>query len=333
MAKLEGLPAAYKKMLIDNDPAVRIKAVQMLAKLGGYESLTLLGNLVDDPDPLVRRELALVLSEIGVGRVVDPLLKLVGDGNEVVQEAALDALIEFDDPRIMMLLLKELSSLRDGFRLKVQKNLETKLAARKTQAQDSITPLAAEIDRDLKDSSLEIRVKAVKMIESIALSDRNKAEELLSLAMSDSEARVRAEVVRVIGAAGSQDLLRNLIGVLNDPDERVRADAVETLSQARNSWAADVFLPLLRDPDNRVRANAALSMWQLGHPDIMKTLIEMLSDEDESMRSSAVWVLGEMGSLNALKAIERILEIDKNEGVRANARKSIDKIMRNNNKS
>ncbi|MBI3330013.1 MAG: HEAT repeat domain-containing protein, partial [Nitrospinae bacterium] len=69
----------------DRDEWVRNMAVEVLAKIGGEETIEpLTWALREDPDPFVRYKALVSLAEIGGDRMMGPLLQSLNDPDELI---------------------------------------------------------------------------------------------------------------------------------------------------------------------------------------------------------------------------------------------------------
>lgn len=121
----------------------------------------------------------------------------------------------------------------------------------------------------------------------------------------ESDARLRASLVMLLGRTGSHRDIPALARALRDPDRRVRANAVEALSEVGGREVIKLLVPLLRDGNNRVRANTARALWKF---DDMRDLVreafeEMLADSSKWMRASAFYTFGEIGVMEFFQSL------------------------------
>lgn len=83
----EDLVASLAPGLTNDDPAVRRRAVQMLAEIPGDEAAGALADALADPDPHVRRRAALALGERGSAEALPVLIAMVVEGANDVDAA------------------------------------------------------------------------------------------------------------------------------------------------------------------------------------------------------------------------------------------------------
>jgi HEAT repeat protein len=77
----------FIKYLDDTDPAIRIKAAQLLGKMKQQSSVKYLVNKLQDDDKLVREEVIKVLGDIADPRTIKPLINIIRDKKDLSWEA------------------------------------------------------------------------------------------------------------------------------------------------------------------------------------------------------------------------------------------------------
>ncbi len=184
---------------------------------------------------------------------------------------------------------------------------------------DATLPLA--IARIAKDGGPKARIRAMDILGRIA-DGRDIVPFVISATVSDN-AELRSKAILVLGR--TSDKLSIIENALTDEDARVRANAVETLWGMDTDDARMLLRQAVRDPDNRVRANAAKGLYELGHPLGLQTLLEMLQMEEPGMRMSAAWVLGEVNALEAIPELRARLK-DADSNVQRNSALALEKM-------
>lgn len=159
---------------------------------------------------------------------------------------------------------------------------------RRTEARDALVVALA-------DPNEWVRIEVGDALGRIG--DSNTAQVIAGHLESETDAHVRATLVKSIGMIGDEKMLPVLALYLEDPDSRVRANTVEAMAQLNVSKAAlkKALLRLVDDPSNRVRANIAMALLQIGELRGREILDTMRRSGDEYMRASAMYALGEVG--------------------------------------
>ena len=177
--------------------------------------------------------------------------------------------------------------------------------------------LRRETSRALRDSEVEIVLRAVKLVEYRGCQDEVARE--LAVLTKHPDTRVRSSAVRQLGKSGAYDALKALFETLNDRDRRVLANAVEALEETGHKQITRLLEPLMRHPDNRIRANAAKAAWTLGDERGRAVLVEMLGSPRVEMRLSGLWGLRQIGLKEEAEVVRQLSKNDSDERVRNSA--------------
>lgn len=163
-----------------------------------------------------------------------------------------------------------------------------RVAARRLYERDPVGFVRAVRER-LGDESRVL--DAVMLVRAIGLAARFETD-LMALATTDPDDRVRATAVAALGLVDSEPARRIVRASLNAPDQRVRSNAVEAVI-ADDS----VLLEYKDDKSHRVRASAVRRL--LSRPiesggvrareSAAETLVRMLGDDRAEHRLSGAW--------------------------------------------
>jgi hypothetical protein len=82
---------------------------------------------------------------------------------------------------------------------------------------------------------------------------------------------------------------------LSDPDARMRANAVEAIAALKSERARALLEKAATDPHRRVLANALLALHKLGAPETEKQLLDLSASRSPFSRSAAAWAMGKTG--------------------------------------
>lgn len=112
---------------------------------------------------------------------------------------------------------------------------------------------------------------------------------------SEEDVKVKATMVKAIGAYADERYLPVLINYLTDEDPRVRANTIESLGNFKSRKVQRLVKGFVKDPNSRIRANAARVLALTGSATAARrTFSDMLRSENQYTRSSAVFALGEL---------------------------------------
>lgn len=137
-----------------------------------------------------------------------------------------------------------------------------------------VGPLAAYLGR----ISGAAAVPALEL--ALEMSDPQLGPPARTLAL-DPEPRTRAAALRLLGAIGGDDALRQIRVGLDDPVPIVRAEAAAALGRLRHWPAATRLAEMLEDSEWAVRRSAALALREVGSPGVI--LLRRSASTDDPM--------------------------------------------------
>ncbi|MBI3889939.1 MAG: HEAT repeat domain-containing protein [Candidatus Wallbacteria bacterium] len=124
---------------------------------------------------------------------------------------------------------------------------------------------------------------------------------------TEEDVKVRATMVKAIGAYADERYLPILVNCLQDEDLRVRANTIESLGNFKSKKVQRIVKGFVKDPNSRIRANAARVLALTGSQvAARRTFHEMLKSENQYTRSSAVFALGELRQDAFLSSLLRL---------------------------
>lgn len=135
------------------------------------------------------------------------------------------------------------------------------------------------------------RKEAVRRLRDIATP---AAVNALSVALSDSDERVRNAAIEALSNMGSEAAVAALASMAADDDVGARARAAESLGRADGAPANSYLETALADPDPRVRMAAAEGLADLDNPASRKQLASALKDPDPLVRQRVADILEEL---------------------------------------
>ena len=265
----------------------------VLALLSGCESYRT-DKLIRDleaKDAEVRMNAAIDLGKMNDARVVPPLIVALRDKDRYVPMRAEESLVELGpvavEPLIAALRNREepnrpviariLGKIRDvrGIDPLIGAMADPNPALAK-ESRDSLLKI---LPAALKDSRLEVRLKAAKLLQEVP--DPVAVEPLIG-ALRDKDNNVRQRAGTALGKIG-QPAAKSLVGLLRDPDPEMRRVAAEQLGKIRSPEALEPLLTALRDPDPNVQWWAAWALGEIGQP-AEEALKKLLRDPDRGVQ-------------------------------------------------
>lgn len=164
----------------------------------------------------------------------------------------------------------------------------------------SITPES--VRQLLNSEDLGDRLRAVNQARDL---EPANAFELIQIAMSDSNSRVRYSAVSQMDTLGNQDLQLSLDllrdRLINDPEADVQAAAADCLGALKLRDAFEDLEQLYHTtPEWLVQFSIIATLGELGDPRSWELLKQALASENELVQTAAISSLGELGDSQAV---------------------------------
>jgi HEAT repeat protein len=147
--------------------------------------------------------------------------------------------------------------------------------------------------------------------------------------LSSDDATKRLEGVKSLGASNDPKAVEYLIQALGDTDVRVQAKAIEMLGDTRANEATPVLVQylFLRTTDARMKQLILASLGKIGDTSAAQPLIEFLQrDLDRATRGTAIFALGEIGAPESLEPLAQIARTDTDPTLRRLANEAKGKV-------
>lgn len=163
----------------------------------------------------------------------------------------------------------------------------------------SITPES--VRQLLSSGDLGDRLRAVNQVREL---EPTTAFELVQIAITDSNSRVRYSAVSQLDTLGTQDLdlsLDLLRALLKDPEADVQAAAADCLGALKLHTAFEDLQQLYHTTSEwLVQFSIIATLGELGDPRGLELLQEALSSDVELVKTAAISSLGELGDVQAV---------------------------------
>lgn len=332
-----------EEVLYHQDPALRIRILQILAESGSTNALQILKSKMRDPDTSVREAIVafLTLPHFCTQEGTEVLLEFLKDTEQSIVLKTINILKDRDHPNLLQSFTKLLSSKDPKIREEGHKAIAYVTRRKYIAGFDKMDPqtrysiglslikmdptFLEDITKDLSAPDPKVRVLSARILEVLCDHIPPELKTNLIVAIQDPDPHVRAVVIMGLGKIGGPSVANMLVEFLKDPDDRVRANAVEAMANVGDLSLVDVILPCLYDKNNRVRANSIITLWKLGYYNIFDAINDMLRHSDKWMRASAVFALGELKDIRFFPILVNCLR-DPDPDVRRNVVKSLGKI-------
>ena len=269
----------------------------------GYRTDKLIRDL-EAKEAEVRMNAAIDLGKLKNPRVVPPLIAALKDKDQHVPVRAEESLVALG-PVAVEALTGALRNRGEANRPAVARILGKIMDVRGIdplrEAKDDPNPALAKEARDallkvlpaaLKDSRLEVRLKAAKLLQDVP--DPVAVEPLIG-ALRDKDSNVHQRAGIALGKIG-QPAVKSLVELLHDLDPEMRRVAAEQLGKIRNPEALEPLLTALRDPDPNVQWWAAWALGEIGSP-AEEALKKLLRDPDRGVQRWAKEALNKIQNI------------------------------------
>lgn len=300
--------------LRDEDPEVRARACEALARIGDMLSVPALFELLGDSSTRVthaavsailtlgsasteelglravrstrssvRRHAIRILGAFGYPRAFEPLREAIADPDRRVAELAIAGLGAIDDARVDD-VLTELSASRDD---------ALRAAVMRAAAQRGGTRAGQLLVRGLRDSSDWVRYYAAQGFGRLGPDAATNASELLVEHLRDQAPQVRIAVIEALSRIGSPGAWEAVCraAASEDPDER-RAGLVGVGMHAREG-ASKILADAATSVDQATRLVAISSIARLADPAALAVLDAAVADTSVEVRAAALSLLAE----------------------------------------
>ncbi len=153
---------------------------------------------------------------------------------------------------------------------------------------------------------------------------------LIKALVYEKENGVWLHAAEGLGEIGDSRAVQPLLEIISDDNVILRCEAIQALGEIRNSKAIFPLVDLTMDEDADVRLNAVAALGKIGGMEAVSALIAALKDDDWQVPITAAKYLGKIGDEYAVNPLIHALAHN-SEGVRLEARRSLDMIYRRNN--
>lgn len=162
--------------------------------------------------------------------------------------------------------------------------------------------------RDATSASLKARLRAVQALGDLEdPTARRRAAAVLTVALQDDHAAVRAEATAALGHMAELAPVPALIARLDDGDAVVRQHAAIALGTLRDRAGFAPLLETMRNGPADLRFQAVTSLAEIDPVASYQPLLEALTDHDEQVVGAAAIALGRIGDGRAVLHLSSLL--------------------------
>lgn len=134
--------------------------------------------------------------------------------------------------------------------------------------------------------------------------------------LADFDKSVREQATLALSNLGKA-AIEPLAEAMKEPKWETRYRAAEALGKIADEKAVQPLIRGLKDRRDHVRYMAAKGLHEIGDSDAVEPLITLLKDENTYVRTMAAHALGALGGNKVKSALEKALESEQDEKVKA----------------
>lgn len=147
--------------------------------------------------------------------------------------------------------------------------------------------------------------------------------------LSSEDASTRLEAVKSLGASRDTKAVEHLIGALGDSDMRVQAKSVDLLGELRATDATQVLIQhlFMRTTEPLMKQRILAALGKIGDVRAARPIMEFLQrDLDAATRGTAIYALGDIGAPESVDTLQTISVKDGDPTLRRLANEAMQKV-------
>jgi twitching motility protein PilT len=275
--------ARWQRLVQDPEPAVRNKALEVLAARAPMSSIPLFVKHLPDASYTVQLLLADALGRAAAtqpGQILEMLLPLVASGDAGTRTAVLNVLLQMKDTNEVVKRYIRFTKSLAGFAR------DRAIESLRVFGPQIIEP-AIEL---LSDEDEELRAAAIAVVSTF--DDPRLVPATITL-LKDPDWWIRIAAAETLGRVRDPRAVDALIAALADPD--VKWAAVEALGHIADPRSLPPLGRMLGDPQPNVRIEVMQALQHFSHPQVVQALKQVATtDTDRTVRMRALDILDEI---------------------------------------
>ena len=282
-----------KELLTTKSKTVKRGVIVFIGMLDKVDGASIIIPFAEDES--LRDVITTALLAMGERGGLDSLISAMPGSGDVVRAYISSLLGEFDDIKVVPILVKSLTDHYGHVRRSALLSLGRLDAV---ESVELMVPLIADEFVDVADG-------AVEALAQIGVKHSDKVLPILSRAVKADSAVVRRNITRVFGAIGIREVLPMVVDSLKDEDSGVRQAAVVALGRLGCSESAEYLALTLTDEDSKVRLAAVHALSGFEGSERESFLMLAAKDDDLWVRCAAFKGLGVLNTKPAIDALAR----------------------------
>ncbi|WP_285906455.1 HEAT repeat domain-containing protein [Pseudodesulfovibrio pelocollis] len=264
---------------------IQRQIVGVAAERGNEHSKDFFIRILDEhPDGTVLKSAVYLLGEkLRLAEVADRIFPLLDHQYDDVKEAALEACIAINGPRV-----------RDRFAAMY----ESPEPIHRLMAVYALGKLGVSANLDILKRALDDAVPDIRKVALEALAsecDVNDDWQPLVLSrLGDESKDVRLTVIEILGKCFSESSVPYLIDALNDEDDWVKIRAIDALGEHRSAQAVPRLIGMLDNPNRFVVMKLIEALGGIGGPTAFRALLDIANGDEYELINAAEEAIARM---------------------------------------
>ncbi len=280
----------WQQLARDSDPAVRDKALELLARRAAQQSVALLVEQLPQAGYNTQQVIVEALTRAAAGsgpEFVEKLLPLIASGDAGTRTSVLKILVNIGNTHDVIERYVKFTRTLAGF---VRDRALESLRTFGNELVEPIIELLSDPDPDTRSAAIGI---------ASLFDDPRVVPHAIPL-LKDSDWWIRIAAADTLGRLKDPRAVEPLIESLADPE--VKWAAVEALGRVGDPRALNALGKMLADPGPDVRIEVLQALKHFNHPQVPQVLTKIATnDTDRVVRSHALDILDELSRGDAAK--------------------------------
>ncbi len=285
----ERMLPTLQQLLKDSEPRVRANAIEAIQALNLKASVGILQPYLYDQHQRVRANAVKAIYRFGDFGVTDTIKEMLADADKKQRVSAVYAIGEAKlEP-----FLKQIIGFLNNADVDIRRNAV--IALRKFGNAE----LGLHLIKILDDAESIVRLEAIRGL--VALYRERGVQPLVTRLSRETDASLRAELVRCISDVGDNRVIGELARLLDDADEHVVAATITALHKLHPERPTPGMVASVRGrlqhPARIVRVSCMLSLWQWGEVQVLADLHRLIAGANHEDTMLGLYALGETFAL------------------------------------
>ena len=283
----------WRRMAVEADPAVRDKAIEVLAARAPQHSLDLLIDALPHAGYALQQIIVEAMTRTAAGQGVafaERLLPALASGDAATRTSVLKILLGIGDPAGVIKRYIRFSATLPGF---VRDRSLESLREFGAALVDPVIELLQDPDPDIRSGAIAV---------AAGFDDVRIVPATIQL-LRDADWWIRISAADTLGRMKDPRAVEPLVATLADAE--IKRAAIEALGRIGDPRALPALGRMLADPSPDVRIEVMLALKHFKHPQVLNALTTVAqSDQDRGVRTQAIEILDELAKADRNSQIQ-----------------------------